>query len=105
MDESPSDVDQLFKERHTVPVAWRTFSTPLRRSKGARSYAGSRRRRNALSGLVVLVAVVVFLVPLPQLHLFGTGGTASTTGTRPGTSPLGSTSPTTAVTGIGPRGV
>ena len=54
--------------------------------------------------LVVLVAVVVFLVPLPQLHLFGSGGTGSTTGKNTNTSPLGSTDTTTPVTGIGPRG-
>jgi hypothetical protein len=105
MDESSSDVDQLFKEAARGAGGLAHVLDPTKAiERGTKLRRFARRRRNALSGLVILVAVVVFLVPLPQLHLFGPGGTASTTGTRPGTAPLGSTSPTTAVTGIGPQG-
>jgi len=61
-----------------------------------------------LSGLVVLVAVVVFLVPLPQLHLFGSSGShGGKDQHQSATSSLASTAstPTTSsVTGTGPLG-
>ncbi len=105
MDESSSDVDQLFKEAARGAGGLAHVLDPTKAiERGTKLRRFARRRRNALSGLVVLVAVVVFLVPLPQLHLFGPGGPKSTTSGHPNTSPLGSTAPTTAVTGIGPRG-
>ncbi|MGO9962861.1 MAG: WD40/YVTN/BNR-like repeat-containing protein [Acidimicrobiales bacterium] len=105
MDESPSDVDQLFKEAaHGAGGLAHVLDPTQAIERGTKLRRYARRRRNALSGLVVLAAVLVFLVPLPQLHLFGPGGTAGTTGNHPSTSPLGSTAPTTAVTGVGPRG-
>ncbi len=105
MDESSSDVDQLFKEAARGAGGLAHVLDPTKAiERGTKLRRFARRRRNALSGLVVLVAIVVFLVPLPQLHLFSSGGTGSTTGNHPSTSPLGSTAPTTAVAGIGPRG-
>jgi hypothetical protein len=105
MDESSSEVDQLFKEAARGAGGLAHVLDPTQAiERGTKLRRFARRRRNALSGFVILVAVVVFLVPLPQLHLFGPGGTATSNGNHPTTSPLGSTGPTTAVTGIGPRG-
>jgi len=105
MDESSSDVDLLFKEAARGAGALAHVLDPTQAiERGTKLRRFARRRREALSVLVVLVAVVVFLVPLPQLHLFGSGGTGSTTGKNTNTSPLGSTDTTTPVTGIGPRG-
>jgi hypothetical protein len=62
--------------------------------RGAKRRRFARRRKMTLSGAVVLAVVVVFLVPLPQLHLFGSRSRTTT-----------SSSPTTLpVTGIGPAG-
>lgn len=111
MDESSSDLDQLFKEAAQNAAGLAHVLDPTKAvERGTKLRRFARRRRSALSGLVVLVAVVVFLVPLPQLHLFGPGRTHSTTGHQSTTSSLvstASTSPTATtspVTGIGPLG-
>jgi len=105
MDESTNDLDQLFRRAAQNAAGLAHVLDPTKAvERGTKRRRFARRRRGALSGFVVLVAVVVFLVPLPQWHLFGSGGTGNSTGKRPNTSALGSTAPTTAVSGIGPRG-
>jgi hypothetical protein len=104
MDESSSDVDRLFKEAAQSASGLAHVLDPtkaIERGTKLRRYA--RRRRTALSGLVVLVAVLVFLVPLPQLHLFGSGSTHGTAGHHPTASSVVPTA-SIPVTGIGPRG-
>jgi len=74
MDENSNNIDQLFKQtaRHAAALAEALEPTKaIQRGTRRRVYA--RRRRLALSGVVVLAAIIIFLVPLPQLHLFGTG--------------------------------
>ena len=96
MDESPNDLDQLFRQAAQNAAGLAQVLDPAKAvERGTKRRRFARRRRGALSGLVVLVAVVVFLVPLPQLHLFGSGGTGNTTGKQPSASALGSTAPTT----------
>jgi hypothetical protein len=66
MDENSNDIDQLFKEaaQHAAGLAYVLDpSKAIERGTIRRRFA--RRRRIALSGFVVVVAVVVFLVPLP----------------------------------------
>ena len=99
MDESASDVDQLFREAALSAGGLAHVLDPTRAiERGTRLRLFARRRRNALSGLVVLVAIVVFLVPLPQLHLFGSNGTGSTNGHHPVTSSLGTAGRTSSST-------
>ena len=109
MDESPNDLDQLFKEAAQNAAGLAHVLDPTTAiERGTRRRRFARRRRGALSGLVVLVAVVVFLVPLPQLHLFGSSGShggkdqhQSTTSSLASTA---STPATSSVTGTGPLG-
>lgn len=109
MDESPNDLDQLFKEAAQNAAGLADVLDPTTAiERGTRRRRFARRRRGALSGLVVLVAVVVFLVPLPQLQLFGSSGShggkdqhQSTTSSLASTA---STATTSSVTGIGPLG-
>ncbi|MGA2528957.1 MAG: hypothetical protein ABSG36_07310 [Acidimicrobiales bacterium] len=72
MDENPHGIDHLFKEtaRHAAGLAEALEPTKAVRL-GSKRRVRARRRKIALSGAVVLAAVVIFLVPLPQLHLFG----------------------------------
>jgi hypothetical protein len=114
MDESRNDVDQLFKEAAQNAAGLAHVLDPTKAiERGTERRKFARRRRSALSGLVVLVAVTVFLVPLPQLHLFGsgfartaTGGHQSTTSSSSlvSTASTRSTATTSPVTGIGPPG-
>jgi len=109
MDESPNDLDQLFKEAAQNAAGLAHVLDPTTAiERGTRRRRFARRRRGALSGLVVLVAVVVFLVPLPQLHLFGSSGShGGKDQHQSATSSLASTAstPTTSsVTGTGPLG-
>jgi len=95
MDESSNEIDQLFKDaaQHAAGLAY--VLDPTRAiERGTKRLRFARRRKMALSGVVVLAAVTVFLVPLPQLHLFSSG---------PAPTSPGSTS-TTPVTGIAPAG-
>ena len=97
MDENSNDIDQLFKEaaQHAAGLAYVLDpSKAIERGTIRRRFA--RRRRIALSGFVVVVAVVVFLVPLPQLHLFGSIPTRTAKGQHPST--------TSSVTAIGQPG-
>ena len=108
MDESSNDLDRLFKEaaQNAAGLAY-TLDPSTAIERGTRRRLFARRRKTAVSGLVVLVAVVVFLVPLPHLRPFGTGPANSSNGSstsRPvssATSPRETTSPTN---GIGPAG-
>ena len=110
MDESSNDLDQLFKEAAQNAAGFAYVLDPSKAiERGTRRRLFARRRRTAVSGLVVLVAVVVFLVPLPQLHPFGTSPANSSNGhpsstsspVSSATSPTGTTSP---INGIGPPG-
>jgi hypothetical protein len=87
MGESSNDIDQLFKDaaQHAAGLAY-VLDPAKAIERGTLRRRFARRRRIALSGLVVLVAVVVFLVPLPQLHLFGSGPLGPTPVTQPGPS-------------------
>ncbi len=83
MDESPDEIDRLFKEAaHRAAGLAFVLETTEVIERGRRRLRYARRRKLALSGLVVLAMVVIFLVPLPQLHLFGSG----TSSTSPGSS-------------------
>ena len=109
MDESPNDLDQLFRQAAQNAAGLAHVLDPTKAvERGTKRRRFARRRRGALSGLVVLVAVVVFLVPLPRLHLFGFGSARSAKGQHePTTSSLAataSTATTSPVTGTGPRG-
>ena len=74
MDESPNDLDQLFRQAAQNAAGLAHVLDPTKAvERGTKRRRFARRRRGALSGLVVLVAVVVFLVPLPRLHPFGFG--------------------------------
>ena len=110
MDESSNDLDRLFKEAAQNAAGLACVLEPSKAiERGTRRRLFARRRKTAVSGLVVLVAVVVFLVPLPQLRLFGTSPANSSNGRSSSTSrpvssatrPTGTTSP---VNGIGPLG-
>ncbi|MGA3216733.1 MAG: hypothetical protein ABSD97_13730 [Acidimicrobiales bacterium] len=93
MDESSDDIDQIFKRAAQHAAAIACVLDPTRAiERGAKRRSFARRRKMALSGAVVLALVVVFLVPLPQLHLFGTGGSGTSTG-PPTTLPATRTGP------------
>jgi hypothetical protein len=96
MDESSNDIDQLFRQaaQHAAGLAY-VLDPAKAIERGTLRRRFARRRRIALSGLVVLVAVVVFLVPLPQLHLFGSGPLRPTPGSRPPTTVIGPPVPAT----------
>ena len=94
MDESSNEIDQLFRAAAEHAAGLDYVLDPAKAiERGNRRRKFARRRKNALSGLVVLAAVVVFLVPLPGLHLFGSTRTSK-----------GTTTTTTAVSAIGPAG-
>jgi len=111
MDEDSDHLDQLFKDaaQNAAGLA-EMLDANKAIDRGTRRRTFARRRKTALSGTVVLVAVVVFLVPLPQLHLFGSSPAHSGNGQHHSStsSPISSasspTSTTAPVTGIGPPG-
>jgi len=96
MDENSNDIDQLFKEAAQHAAVSRTCSTLEGDRAGHHTTQVRPTSEDALSGFVVVVAVVVFLVPLPQLHLFGSSPTRTAKGQHPST--------TSSVTAIGQPG-
>ena len=96
MDESSNEIDQLFKAAAQHAAGLDYVLDPTKAiERGNRRLKFTRRRKIGLSGLVVLAAVIIFLVPLPGLPLFGSGSTRTM---------KGSTTTTSAVSAIGPPG-
>lgn len=85
MDEGPNDIDRVFKQTAERAAGLAHVLDPEKAiERGANRLRFARRRKIALSGVVVIAAVVVFLVPLPQLHLFGHGATTTSLATGVG---------------------
>lgn len=96
MDENSNDVDRLFKQVAQNAGGLAAVLDPAKAmQRGAKRRRFAKRRRLAASGAVVVALVVVFLVPLPRLHLFGSNRPLSATSSH---------TTTTLRLGVGPAG-
>jgi len=94
MDESSTDFDQVFRDAAQHAAAFAYVLDPSKAiERGIQLRRFARRRRAALSGLVASAVVIVFLVPLPQLHLFGSDKAHTSTKSTTTTSPVTATGP------------